>query len=94
MAEPPAFDVSDELSWMPVVTMLQLALDMALATAVPPGYGHNYVAEDYVPAWAAVLGTDWPEAELARLQAHCGARWGPGCRRTRAGAPADAGSRP
>ncbi|WP_238538268.1 alpha/beta hydrolase [Oceaniovalibus guishaninsula] len=93
MREPPAFDVSDELSWMPVVTMLQLALDMALATDVAPGYGHNYVAEDYIPAWAAVLGLDWPRSEIARLQAHCGSDRSPGCRPPAGGAFVDAGSR-
>lgn len=81
MREPSAHDVSDELRWMPVVTMLQLALDMALAKAVPQGYGHNYVAEDYILAWVAVLGLDdWNEADIARLQAHCGMEWGLGCR--------------
>lgn len=85
MREPPAFDVSDRLRWMPVVTMLQLALDMMLATEVPQGFGHNYSAEDYIPAWDAVLGSGWDTAAIERLQAHCGAQWGLGCRR--AGTP-------
>lgn len=36
----------------------------------------------YIPAWDAVLGTGWDEAEIARLQAHCGVEWDPGCRRS------------
>ena len=41
MREPPAPDVSPRMEWFPLVTMLQLALDMALAKSVPEGYGHN-----------------------------------------------------
>ena len=81
MREPPAHDVSPAMRWVPVVTMLQLALDMALAKAVPQGYGHNYVAEDYIPAWVAVLEPEgWDAGAVARLQEHCGLRWGLGCR--------------
>lgn len=43
-------DVSDELRWFPVVTMLQLAVDLSLGHS-PPGYGHHYSAEDYLNAW-------------------------------------------
>ena len=80
--EPPAPDVSPRMEWFPLVTMLQLALDMALAKSVPEGYGHNYTAEDYIPAWIAVLDPPgWDAEAVARLRAHCDTRWGLGCRR-------------
>jgi uncharacterized membrane protein len=52
--EPRAPDVSERLSWFPVVTMLQLALDSMFALDVPR-FGHYYVAPDYIDAWAAVV---------------------------------------
>jgi len=57
MAEPRAPDVSDKLSWFPVVTMLQLALDSLFALDVPR-FGHYYVAPDYIDAWAALVEPD------------------------------------
>ncbi len=54
MKEPRAFDVSPELRWTPIVTMLQIALDSGFSLSIPR-YGHYYVAEDYIDAWAAVL---------------------------------------
>jgi uncharacterized membrane protein len=47
-------DVSPELRWVPVVTMFQTALDMALALQVPR-FGHFYVYQDYIDGWAALL---------------------------------------
>jgi uncharacterized membrane protein len=82
MREPPAPDVSTALRFIPVVTQLQLALDMALALGVPAGYGHNYAAEDYVDPWVAVTDPqDWSADDSARLKVWCGAEWGLGCRR-------------
>lgn len=52
--QPRAPDVSERLSWFPVVTMLQLALDSMFALDVPR-FGHYYVAPDYIDAWAAVV---------------------------------------
>jgi uncharacterized membrane protein len=64
-------DVSPQLSWYPLVTMLQLALDMAVAATTPPGHGHVYAAKDYVVAWSAVLGVqDWSPSTLAALKQH------------------------
>jgi len=64
MEAPVGPDVSRELRWYPVVTMLQLALDMAVATTTPIGYGHVYAPQHYVDAWVAVADArDWsPEA--------------------------------
>jgi len=54
MRAPLGPDVSPDLRWYPVVTMLQLAVDMAVATTTPIGYGHVYSPAHYVDAWVAV----------------------------------------
>lgn len=53
-------DVSGAVRWLPVVTFLQLAFDMATATTTPTGFGHVYAPVDYVRAWAAVTGVALP----------------------------------
>lgn len=71
MAQPRGPDVSPELTWYPVVTMLQLALDMAVATATPMGYGHVYAPEHYIDAWIEVMGAgQWSPEAIARLKQH------------------------
>jgi len=73
MNTPRGPDVSPELRWYPVVTMLQLALDMAVATGTPMGYGHVFAPEHYIDAWLVV--TDirhWSPEALARLRDHLG----------------------
>ena len=73
MNPPRGPDVSPELRWYPVVTMLQLALDMMVATGTPMGYGHVYAPEHYVDAWLAVTDVhDWPPEAVARLKDHLG----------------------
>jgi uncharacterized membrane protein len=71
MNSPRGPDVSSQLGWYPAITMLQLALDMAVATGTPMGYGHVYAPEHYVDAWVAVSDVqDWPADALARLKDH------------------------
>ena len=66
-------DVSPGLQWYPIVTMLQIALDMAVATSTPMGYGHVYAPEHYVEAWLAVTDVQhWSPEALARLKDHLG----------------------
>ncbi|WP_082511661.1 alpha/beta hydrolase [Devosia sp. Leaf420] len=48
--------VSALLNWYPVVTFLQLALDMALAQTASIGFGHVYAPQDYFEGWVAVTG--------------------------------------
>jgi uncharacterized membrane protein len=75
MSAPRGPDVSPELRWYPIVTMLQLALDMAVATNTPMGFGHVYAPEHYVDAWVAVTDVhDWSADALAQLKAHLAAR--------------------
>jgi uncharacterized membrane protein len=85
MLEPPAEDMSDHFVFLPVVTQFQLALDMALAFGAPPGHGHAYYAQDYIPPWVQVTAPEgWTEADTARLRAHCDNGFKQGCQ---AGAP-------
>lgn len=64
-------DVSPELRWYPLVTMLQLALDMAVATSTPMGYGHVFAPEHYVDAWVALTGVEgWSVDEITELKRH------------------------
>ncbi len=74
MDEPRGKDVSPSLRWFPVVTMLQLAIDMAVGTA-PEGFGHTIAATDYIEAWLALTEPPgWDEAGLAKLRAFLEAR--------------------
>jgi uncharacterized membrane protein len=62
-------DVSPYLSWLPIVTFLQVAFDLPMATTVPHGYGHNYDAASYIDAWVAVTQPNsWNAADTARLK--------------------------
>ncbi|MCK5745643.1 MAG: alpha/beta-hydrolase family protein, partial [Oricola sp.] len=86
MREPPAPDVSQDLSFMPVVTQFQLALDMALSKELPQGYGHNYVARDYIDAWVEVTRPEgWTAADTEQLKAWCGPQSGHGCHNEKTG---------
>ncbi len=74
MDKPRGKDVSPSLRWFPVVTMLQLGIDMAVGTA-PEGFGHTIAATDYIEAWLALTEPPgWDEAGLARLRAMFEAR--------------------
>lgn len=74
MNAPRGPDVAPELRWYPIVTMLQLALDMAVATNTPMGFGHVYAPEHYVDAWVAVTDLhDWSDDALAQLKNHLAA---------------------
>lgn len=68
MREPRGPDVSPNLRWFPVVTMLQLLADMMLGTA-PPGFGHEYAATDYIDAWLTLTEPEgWSDSEIKRLR--------------------------
>src|SRR5690606_41558677 len=71
LGSPRGPDVSPDLRWYPVVTMLQLALDMALATSAPIGYGHVFAPQHYLDAWIAVTGADdWSAEDISALTRH------------------------
>ncbi|MFC3608684.1 alpha/beta hydrolase [Stutzerimonas tarimensis] len=71
MAEPRGPDVSPQLRWFPVVTMLQLALDMAVNSPAPMGHGHVYAPAHYLNGWVAVSDAPgWSPEGLERLRQH------------------------
>lgn len=78
MRPPRGPDVSPALQWFPIVTQLQIGLDMAIATSTPMGYGHVYAPEDYVAPWIEVTGPQgWDAGALERLKAHLRAKLAP-----------------
>jgi len=61
-------DVSPYLDWYPVVTFLQVAFDLPMATSIPIGYGHNYSPAGYINAWLEVTDVkNWSEDDSRRL---------------------------
>jgi uncharacterized membrane protein len=67
--EPRGPDVSPDLRWYPIVTFMQLLLDMAIGLAVPIGHGHLYAHAHYIDAWLAVTAPEgWPSNEVERLK--------------------------
>ena len=69
MQEPRGPDVSPDLRWFPIVTMLQLAADMVVGTA-PKGFGHEYAPEHYIDAWLALTEPEgWSASDKERLKA-------------------------
>ena len=70
LGEPRGPDVSPQLRWYPIVTFLQVAFDLPMATAVPVGYGHNYGPSSYIDAWVAVTEPEgWDAKKIAKLKA-------------------------
>ncbi len=68
MASPRGEDVSPLLQWFPIVTALQVGIDMMFAADVPPGHGHDIAAADYIEAWTAVSAPeDWTADDAGRL---------------------------
>lgn len=63
-------DLSPQMRWIPIVTLFQVGLDMAVALGAL-GHGHDYVARHYVPAWVETLGPEgWTAGDTARLVHH------------------------
>jgi len=71
MLPPRGPDVSPQLRWYPVVTLLQLMLDMFMATGAPIGYGHVYAPAHYIDAWIELTDVrDRSPEEIMRLKQH------------------------
>lgn len=47
-------DVSPDVMWVPVVSFLQLTIDLMTAVGPPIGFGHVYAVDHYVDAWASL----------------------------------------
>jgi uncharacterized membrane protein len=68
LGDDPAPDVSERMTWLPVVSFWQVTADLAFATGVPDGHGHRYLA-DYVDGWARVAQPPgWTSADTERLR--------------------------
>lgn len=66
LAEARGRGVSPSVRWYPLVTFMQVSLDMAMANDVPPGHGHRY--GDFARYWAAIVPPDdWSDADTDRL---------------------------
>jgi uncharacterized membrane protein len=62
-------DVSPYLSWLPIVTFLQVGFDIPMATTTPLGYGHNFAPASYIDAWVEVTQPeDWDAEDTRRLK--------------------------
>lgn len=68
MKAPRGPDVSPQLKWYPVVSMLQLAIDLMMATTTPIGHGHVYAPQHYIDAWVEVTDVKWSQADIDRLK--------------------------
>ncbi len=61
-------DIAPQMRWYPIVSTMQVALDMMLANEAPMGYGHVYAPSHYLAAWREVAGIeDWSPQDLAKL---------------------------
>jgi uncharacterized membrane protein len=62
-------DVLEDFRWYPLITMLQLAVDMLVSADVPEGFGHVFAAEHYIDAWIALTDPeDWSAEDTERLK--------------------------
>lgn len=67
LSEPRGSDVLPAMRWIPFVTFWQVTTDMAFATGVPPGHGHNYGAAA-VTAWTEIVPPEgWTSERTATL---------------------------
>jgi uncharacterized membrane protein len=71
MSGPRGPDVSPIFRWFPVVTFLQLTVDLMAATTAPIGHGHVYAHEHYIDAWLHVTRpTGWDGPGVVALKEH------------------------
>lgn len=69
MQPPVGPDVSPDLMWVPVVTLLQLGIDIAMATQTPLGYGHVYRFDHYLDGWVSLTDAPgWTPEGIAALK--------------------------
>lgn len=75
MYPPRGPDVAPQMRWYPIVSMMQVALDMILANNAPMGFGHVFAPSHYVAAWQLVTGIEgWSAQDVDRLQRELDAR--------------------
>ena len=53
----------------PLVTFLQLLVDVIISTVPPMGYGHTYAPEHYIDAWLEVTKPqNWTNERINKLK--------------------------
>lgn len=63
-------DVTPDIVWIPVVTFVQLTIDLFLATTTPLGHGHVYAFEHYLDGWFGLIAPPgWTPESIAALKA-------------------------
>lgn len=68
LVEPPGDDILPSIRWYPLVTFLQLTVDLANSIQVPPGHGHNY-ASLFADGWSIVASPEeWSPSDTDRLR--------------------------
>jgi len=61
--------ITDDFRHIPLVTMWQMAFDLAAAGSVPVGWGHMYSPEANAASWVAVTQPDdWSDADTEALK--------------------------
>ena len=61
-------DISPEMSWFPLVTMWQVALDLPGAGSVPWGFGHMYTYRSNLESWVEITQPeDWTTEKTDEL---------------------------
>jgi uncharacterized membrane protein len=62
------------MTWVPLVTMAQVAADIVTARSVPVGFGHVYSTSSYIDAWVGIADPPgWTKSDAARLSLHLAA---------------------
>ena len=68
-------DIAASFRWVPVITFLQMTIDMMTATLAPRGFGHVYAAEHYLSGWLALLEPEgWSPERLEALRRELASR--------------------
>jgi uncharacterized membrane protein len=64
-------DVPERFTWVPLITMWQVLLDLPAAGSVPEGFGHLFTPEANAQAWIDVTRPEgWTAADSAALRVH------------------------
>ena len=62
-------DVPKDMTWLPLVTMWQVAADLPVAGLVPAGHGHLYTSGEYLDGWVGISEPEgWAPTETERLR--------------------------
>ncbi|WP_162799224.1 alpha/beta-hydrolase family protein [Nocardioides sp. 616] len=73
LEEPLDAAVNPAISWTPVTTFLQLAVDMAVSNDFDEDHGHRYGTQPLSAWYAVVQPVEWTQAEVERLRARLAA---------------------